>query len=212
MPLKELEPPTCREDEATLGIELQLRRSLQIRIAGKRQCARFTTRRIIADALEIEAFRRRNGTACRAFPLIKSIANILRVPGARAHALQRAHDAAHLVLQKASRLGEDLDAAAFMDDIQPIQRADRRVRLAVCGAECREIMAANEYRSRLPHRIRIQVPATVPHQPALDGKRGPAHRNSVAVAALDSVEAGVEIVGRSLSMQYGCRGLSTAGC
>ena len=98
---------------------------------------------------EIEAVRRRVEAERGAVARFQRLAHILRLPLAAADQREAADHRAHLVVEEAARRGLDVDLLADAADVEPVERLDRAVRLAMGRAEGGEVVAADEHAPRL---------------------------------------------------------------
>ena len=62
---------------------------------------------------------------------------------------QAADHRAHLVMEEAARRRLDMDLLASRGDVEPVERLDRAVRLALRRAEGGEVVAADQHRRAL---------------------------------------------------------------
>ena len=109
---------------------------------------RFTKRPIIVHPNEIEAVRGRHRTAAAAVGRLERRLERLRAPAPRPDLDQRSHHRAHLAMQERARARFEHDLVAVAPDVEPVEGADRRFRLALQIAEGREIVSVRSGRGR----------------------------------------------------------------
>ena len=98
----------------------------------------------IVDPHQIEPLRRRDRPGGGAVARVERRFQIVRAPLSLADQLQRADHRAHLVVQEGARRGLDDDLVAARHDVEPVERPDRALRLALGGAERREVVRAEQ--------------------------------------------------------------------
>jgi hypothetical protein len=124
------------------------------------------------------------------------------LPLAFADQLQAADHRAHLVVQERAGRRLDDDLVGIARHIQPIERTQRRIGLALGGAEGREIMAADERLRRRVHERRVKVSGQPPHPVTLERRRRSAREYSIAVVPRRSAVARVEVVGSQRAIDH----------
>ena len=86
-------------------------------------------------------------------------------------------------------------------DLEPVERLDRAVRLAMDRAEGGEVVASDEMRRALGHRLDIERHRDVPDPAALERRRRAAVEDPIEVAPADAREARVPVVGDRLDLE-----------
>ena len=106
---------------------------------------------------------------------------------------ERADHGADLPVQERERGGADFDHVAGARHIKPLQRAQRRIRLAFGGAEGREIVPPDQGLRRLVHRFGVEFSRDVPDIAARVCRRRAAVEDAVEVMAFRRGKARLEI-------------------
>ncbi len=119
-------------------------------------------------------------------------------------------------MQEGARLGDDHDLVAGARHVEPVERLDRRLRLALGGAEGGEIVLAGEGLRRGVHGLVVEALGNPPDAAAVDDRRRSAIEQAIEVVAPDRRETGIEIIadgfgredGDGLAPQMGVEGVA----
>jgi len=108
-------------------------------------------------------------------------------------------------VQERARGSLDHDLVAIAGDIQPIECLDGRVRLALRGAERREVVLADQRLRGAMHRVRIERQRQPPHAVAVQRRRRAARQNPIAVVSRHGAVARIEALRRQRTVDDGYR-------
>ena len=124
---------------------------------------------------------------------------------------QRADHRAHLPVQERQRADIERDRVAVAHDVEPVEGADRRFRLALDVAEGGEVVPADQRPRGLAHGVHVEPRLHPPGAAAIEGERRAAVDDPIEIMAGAGAVARVEIVGGALGLddRHGVR--STVG-
>src|ERR1700733_4376352 len=142
---------------------------------------------------EIKPMWRCDLTATRAVARRERVGKIANTPLALADMDERADHRAHLMLQERPCRRGDVHIVAVAGNVEAVERFVRRFRLALGGAERREVMLADELlRSRM-HRCAIERPRHAPGAVLRERQIGAAIDDAIEIVAFDRGKPRVEI-------------------
>ncbi len=95
-----------------------------------------------------------------------------------------------------------MDLVGGAADVEPVERLDRRLRLALGGAEGREVVVADQGLRRGLHRLGVEGVDDMPDPAALEHRRWATGEDAVEIVAAGGQEAGVEIGRRERGLQH----------
>ena len=153
----------------------------------------------IADTDQIEATRGCHRAALGPVARRERPFQVVGAPLALTHELEAADHRTHLVVQERAGGRVDPDFVAFACDVEAIERAQWRVRLAPGGTESREIVAADNPLCRLLHRRGFERDRQPPDAVLVEGGWRAAHEDPVEVVPRRRAEACVEVCWRDLA-------------
>ena len=114
---------------------------------------------------------------------------------------QRADHRAHLAVQERQRAYFEQNLVALAPDVEPVERADRRFRLALRVAEGREIVPPDKHASRLVHRLGVEPRLDPPGAAEFERERRAAIDDAIEVVARARAVARVEIGAHALGAE-----------
>ena len=113
-------------------------------------------------------------------------------PARLARQLQRADHRAYLAVQEGTGHRGHPHLAAAARDLEPVERLDRRARLAPARPEGREIVPPDQRSRRAAHGGGVEAPGHVPHPQPVERGRGRTIEETVEVGARNRREARVK--------------------
>src|ERR1700733_4707998 len=106
-------------------------------------------------------------------------------------------------MQKLPRAFFKQNVVALAPDVEPVERADRRFRLALRISKGREIVPAEKHERSRVHGLGIEAWLHPPGASALDGQRGAAIDDAIEIMAGACAAPGVEIRAHALGADDG---------
>src|SRR5207245_2807384 len=123
--------------------------------------------------------RRRIEAEGGAIARLERLADVGRLPLPPSYQREAADHRAHLVVEEAARGGGHVDLLVGFRYLEPVERLDRAVRLALRRAEGREVMTSNQVRRTVAHRAGVERDCDVPHTAVVERGRRPAVEDAV---------------------------------
>src|SRR5208283_621811 len=159
----------------------------------------------IVHSDQVEALRWRDLSAASAIAGLERATRLFGWPFAAAHMLEGADERTHLMMQERRGARENLDLVVLTAHVEPIERADRRARLAFAGAVGRKVEFSDERLRRPMHRLGVEQTLHVPHAPARQRRRRAPIEDEIAVVAHLGGKARLELVRDRACRKHGDR-------
>ncbi len=159
----------------------------------------------IVDVDEIKTVRRRGRPAGAAVAGGKSCCYVLGPPTADADQFEGTRHVTHLAMQERPGARLDANLLAKAPDLERIECAQRRPRLAQPITKRCEIVMPDETLGCFLHRLGVKRRGDTPHPAAVQRCRRPPVQNAVEIGALNRRQSGIEMRWRRIDGEHADR-------
>ena len=156
----------------------------------------------VTASTKYKPLRRRVEAPAPSGPRLQRLAHVVGRPLTAPDHREAPDHRPHLVVKEAPRRRRRRGFPRRPAHLESVERLHRAVRLAVGGAEGREVVPSDQMGGALLHRLSVQRHGDMPHPPGIQCRRRPAIKDAVEIPPPDTREARVPVVGNLRHIQH----------